>query len=50
MLHQGLLPHIPQICTAASNTTPSQPPACGVSFPRGRPSPVHPQSSPPAVQ
>jgi hypothetical protein len=32
------------------NTTPSQPPACGASFPRGRPSPVQPQSLPPAVQ
>jgi hypothetical protein len=32
------------------NTTPSQPPSCGLSLPRGRPSPVHPQSLPPAVQ
>jgi hypothetical protein len=32
------------------NTTPSQPPACGASLPRGRPSPLHPQSLPPAVQ
>jgi hypothetical protein len=32
------------------NTTPSQPPACGASLPRGRPSLVHPQSLPPAVQ
>jgi hypothetical protein len=32
------------------NTTPSQPLACGASLPRGRPSPVHPQALPPAVQ
>ena len=32
------------------NTTPSQPPACGAPLPRGRPSPPHPQSLPPAVQ
>jgi hypothetical protein len=31
------------------NTTPYQPPACGASLPRGRPSPLHPQSLPHAV-
>jgi hypothetical protein len=29
------------------NTTPSQPPACGASLPRGRPSPPHPSPYPP---
>jgi hypothetical protein len=32
------------------NTTPSQPPACGASLPRGRLSSVHPHAMPPAVQ
>jgi hypothetical protein len=32
------------------NTTPSQPPACGVSLARGRSSPVRPESLTPAVQ
>jgi hypothetical protein len=43
-LSGGLFRH--QHSCSHNSTTPSQPPACGASLPRGWPSPLHPQSLP----